>query len=77
MGSASAAASLAESVCFPAGTETRYLRRHEERAVQGERLDQMRTGDGRPIPPRLKIEIEGEWKRLKVVVEQMRNAATD
>jgi transposase len=37
-----------------------------------ERLDQMRTGDGRPIPARLKIEIEREWKRLKVVAEQVR-----
>jgi len=31
-----------------------------------ERLDKMRTGDGRPIPARLKIEIEREWKRLRV-----------
>ena len=37
-----------------------------------ERLDQMRTGDGRPIPARLKIEIEREWKRLKMVAEQVR-----
>jgi transposase len=37
-----------------------------------ERLDKMQTGDGRPIPARLKIEIEREWKRLKVVAEQVR-----
>jgi transposase len=30
------------------------------------------VGDGRPIPARLKIEIEREWKRLKVVAEQIR-----
>jgi hypothetical protein len=35
----------------------------------------MRIGDGRPIPARLKIEIEGEWKRLKVVVEQVQDYA--
>jgi transposase len=32
----------------------------------------MQTGDGRPIPARLKIEIEREWKRLNVVAEQIR-----
>src|ERR1700722_2307992 len=37
-----------------------------------ERLGKMQTGDGRPIPARLKIEIQREWKRLKVVAEQLR-----
>jgi hypothetical protein len=32
----------------------------------------MQTGDGRPIPARLKIEIEREWKRLKAVAEPVR-----
>jgi transposase len=41
-----------------------------------ERLDQMRTGDGRPIPARLKIEIEREWKRLKMVAEQVRERSS-
>jgi len=35
-------------------------------------LPKMQTGDGRPIPARLKIEIEREWKRLKMVAEQVR-----
>ena len=42
-----------------------------------ERLDQMRTGDGRPVPARLKIEIEREWKRLKVVAEQVREVKAE
>ena len=42
-----------------------------------ERLDKMRTGDGRPIPARLKIEIEREWKRLKVVAEQVREVEAE
>lgn len=42
-----------------------------------ERLDKMRTGDGRPIPARLRIEIEREWKRLKVVTEQVREVEAE
>ena len=42
-----------------------------------ERLDQMRTGDGRPIPTQLKIEIDREWKRLKVVAEQVREVEVE
>lgn len=42
-----------------------------------ERLDKMRTGDGRPVPARLKIEIEREWKRLKVVAEQVREVEAE
>ena len=42
-----------------------------------ERLEKMQTGDGRPIPTRLKIEIEREWKRLKVVAEQVREVEAE
>ena len=42
-----------------------------------ERLDQMRTGDGRPVPARIKIKIEREWKRLKVVAEQVREVEAE
>jgi transposase len=42
-----------------------------------ERLDQMRTGDGQPIPARLKIEIQREWKRLKMVAEQVREVEAE
>jgi transposase len=41
------------------------------------RLDRMRTGDGQPIPELLKIEIEREWKRLKLVAEQVREVETE
>jgi transposase len=37
----------------------------------------MRIGDGRSIPARLKIEIEREWKRLKVVAEQVREVEAE
>lgn len=36
-----------------------------------DRLDNLRTADGQPIPIRLKEEIRREWKRLKVVAEQI------
>jgi transposase len=42
-----------------------------------ERLDKMQTGDGQPIPVRLKIEIEREWKRLKLVAEQIREVEAE
>jgi transposase len=42
-----------------------------------ERLAQMRTGDGRPIPERLQIEIEREWHRLKLVAEQIKTVETE
>ena len=36
-----------------------------------ERLDELRTGDGRDLPPRLRREIEREFKRLELVLEQI------
>src|SRR5271154_6019404 len=42
-----------------------------------ERLDLMRTGDGRPFPARLKMEIQREWKRLKMVAEQVREVEAE
>jgi transposase len=36
------------------------------------RLDEMTTGDGRPLPERLRSEIEREWVRLKLIAEQIR-----
>jgi len=35
------------------------------------RLDNMHTGDGRPLPERLGVEIIREWHRLKVVAAQI------
>ena len=40
-----------------------------------ERLEELRTGDGRELPPRLRREIEREFKRLELVLEQI--AATE
>jgi transposase len=42
-----------------------------------ERLDRMQTGDGQPIPQRLKIEIEREWSRLKLVAAQIRDVEAE
>ena len=38
-----------------------------------DRLDRMRTGDGRALPAALRIEIEREWRRLRLVAEQLRD----
>jgi transposase len=40
-----------------------------------ERLEELRTGDGRELPPHLRREIEREFKRLELVLEQI--AATE
>src|SRR3954470_5545768 len=40
-----------------------------------ERLEDLRTGDGRELPPRLRREIEREFSRLELVLEQI--AATE
>jgi transposase len=36
------------------------------------RLDQLRTGDGRPLPPRLKAQIARELDRIEMLVTQLR-----
>jgi len=36
-----------------------------------ERLEELRTGDGHELPPRLRREIEREFKRLELVLEQI------
>ena len=40
-------------------------------ATWPKRLNNMRTGDGRPLPERLKVEIIREWHRLKIVAAQI------
>ncbi len=35
------------------------------------RLDELRTGDGRPLPPRLRAEIERGLERIELVERQM------
>ena len=37
----------------------------------------MQTGDGQPIPERLKIEIAREWSRLKLVAAQIREVEAE
>lgn len=36
-----------------------------------QRLDELRTGDGRPLPSKLRGEIDREWHRLRLVMEQL------
>ncbi|WP_207541283.1 transposase [Sabulicella rubraurantiaca] len=45
-----------------------FLPRRRDRRV---RLDELRTGDGRALPPRLRQEIEREFGRLELVLEQV------
>ena len=41
------------------------------RADWPELLEGLRTGDGRPIPPRLAAELIREWQRLRLVIEMI------
>lgn len=41
------------------------------RADRRQRLDELRTGDGRPLPPCLRREVERELQRLELVLEQI------
>jgi transposase len=41
------------------------------------RLDELRTKDGRKLPPRLRREIERELKRLELVLEQLEAVETE
>src|SRR5581483_8813039 len=49
------------------GEQTAHLNRRCDRLV----LDDLKTGDGRPLPPRLRCEIEREIERLKMVQQQI------
>jgi transposase len=42
-----------------------------------ERLHQLRTGDGRPLPPKLCAELMREWHRLALVMAQLREVEAD
>ena len=44
---------------------------HPLRRDRWERLEALRTGDGRELPPRLRREIERELRRLELVLEQI------
>jgi transposase len=37
-----------------------------------QRLDELKTGDGRPLPPHLKVQISRELDRLKLLMEQVK-----
>lgn len=52
---------------------TQGMRRYEPlRSRRQERLDALRTGDGRPLPPRLYAEISRSLRRLELVLEILR-----
>jgi transposase len=48
---------------------TDYEPGHRDRRT---RLDELRTGDGRPLPPHLKVQIRRELDRLELVLEQLK-----
>jgi transposase len=41
-----------------------------------QRLDELRTGDGRPLPPHLKTQISRELDRLELLIEQIKAVET-
>ena len=47
------------------------------RAKARERLDELRTGDGRPIPGRMKAEIRRELERLDLLRKQIAEIETE
>jgi transposase len=42
-----------------------------------QRLDELRTGDSRPLPPHLKIQISRELDRLELLIEQIKAVETE
>ena len=42
-----------------------------------QRLDELKTGDGRPVPPHLRIQIGRELDRLELLLEQIRAVETE
>jgi transposase len=42
-----------------------------------QRLDELRTGDGRPLPPHLKTQISRELDRLELLIEQIKAVETE
>ena len=42
-----------------------------------QRLDELRTGDGRPLPPHLKAQISRELDRLELLIEQIKAVETE
>ena len=47
---------------------------HRDRRRQ---LDELRTGDGRPLPPHLKTQISRELDRLELLIEQIKAVETE
>ena len=42
-----------------------------------QRLDELKTGDGRPLPPHLKAQISRELDRLELLIEQIKTVETE
>ena len=42
-----------------------------------QRLDELKTGDGRPLPPHLKAQISRELDRLELLLEQIKTVETE
>ena len=42
-----------------------------------QRLDELKTGDGRPLPPHLKAQISRELDRLELLIEQIKAVETE
>lgn len=51
-----------------------YEPRHRDRR---QRLEELRTGDGRPVPPHLKAQISRELDRLELLLEQIKSVESE
>ena len=47
------------------------------RRKRRERLEELRTGDGRPLPQHLKAQIERELDRLELILQQIKSVETE
>jgi hypothetical protein len=64
--------STASQIEFATGTGYEPLRRNRRR-----RLDELRTGDGRPLPKHLKAQIRRELDRLELLLKQIKVVETE
>src|ERR1700676_5274391 len=62
-----------KGLLFPQGiSDYEPLRRNRR-----QRLDELKTGDGRPLPPHLRIQIGRELDRLELLLEQIKAVETE
>jgi len=48
-----------------------------QRRDRRQRLDELKTGDGRPLPPHLKAQISREFDRIELLIKQIKALAKE